>query len=105
MQEFDKAVEARVMAAGDKLAAGHEDKVHLGRDGWKARYYASKLPETTPAEVAAHYVRGLVWVLRYYYHGCCSWDWYFPFHYAPFPSDIAACLAQTRVRHCDNPLC
>uniref|UniRef100_A0A4W4F642 5'-3' exoribonuclease n=1 Tax=Electrophorus electricus TaxID=8005 RepID=A0A4W4F642_ELEEL len=70
-----------------------EDNVRLWEEGWKQRYYKTKfdVDETDDdfrKKVVKSYVEGLCWVLRYYYQGCASWKWYFPFHYAPFASDF-----------------
>ncbi|XP_040920788.1 5'-3' exoribonuclease 2 [Toxotes jaculatrix] len=70
-----------------------EDNVRLWEQGWKQRYYKTKFDvdvtdEDFRRKVVRSYVEGLCWVLRYYYQGCASWKWYFPFHYAPFASDF-----------------
>ena len=39
--------------------------------------------------VVQEYVKGLCWVLEYYFRGCPDWSLYYPFHYAPFASDFS----------------
>lgn len=59
---------------------------------YKHTYYREKLkldPDKESILTVVHeYVRALQWNLHYYYHGCISWGWYYPYHYAPFISDI-----------------
>ncbi|GMS83510.1 hypothetical protein PENTCL1PPCAC_5685, partial [Pristionchus entomophagus] len=59
----------------------------------KKRYYSDKLKMGNISkgqlrEQAEGYVRAIQWNLHYYYHGCCSWNWYFRHHYAPYISDV-----------------
>nr|XP_006008052.2 PREDICTED: 5'-3' exoribonuclease 2 isoform X1 [Latimeria chalumnae] len=70
-----------------------EDNIRLWEEGWKQRYYKNKFDVDISDEKFRHkvvqsYVEGLCWVLRYYYQGCASWKWFYPFHYAPFASDF-----------------
>ncbi|KAJ2787510.1 5'-3' exoribonuclease 2, partial [Coemansia interrupta] len=69
------------------------DTIKFHEAGYKERYYLQKFhfPSTdrdAVQQIAEHYVRGLCWVLKYYYQGCASWSWYYPYHYAPLASDL-----------------
>ncbi|EHK97694.1 putative 5'-3' exoribonuclease 2 [Glarea lozoyensis 74030] len=69
------------------------DNVRLWDEGYADRYYSQKF-DVHPSDiefrhkVARAYVEGLAWVLLYYFQGCPSWDWYYPYHYAPFAADF-----------------
>lgn len=70
-----------------------EDTVRLWEPGYADRYYEQKFgvdPEDHEFrhKVARAYAEGLAWVLLYYFQGCPSWTWYYPYHYAPFASDF-----------------
>lgn len=69
------------------------DSIKLHEAGWKERYYQSKFNVSSQDEafkknLVRSYTEGLSWVLGYYFQGCQSWNWYFPYHYAPFASDF-----------------
>ncbi|RDW72059.1 hypothetical protein BP5796_08093 [Coleophoma crateriformis] len=69
------------------------DTVRLWDEGYADRYYEQKF-HVDPRDlefrhkVGRAYVEGLAWVLLYYFQGCPSWDWYYPYHYAPFAADF-----------------
>ncbi|XP_032580965.1 5'-3' exoribonuclease 1 [Drosophila sechellia] len=61
-------------------------------ENYKRNFYRNKFKRDPQSdlleELGHHYVNALQWVLDYYYRGVQSWDWYYPFHYSPFISDL-----------------
>uniref|UniRef100_A0AAR2LD66 5'-3' exoribonuclease 1 n=1 Tax=Pygocentrus nattereri TaxID=42514 RepID=A0AAR2LD66_PYGNA len=60
---------------------------------YKRTYYMTKMGVEVVSDEflggqARCYVEGIQWILHYYYHGVQSWSWYYPYHYAPFLSDV-----------------
>lgn len=54
----------------------YDDEIKYSKDGYKERYYRIKF-NTDDSEISSkvvyEYVKGLQWVLNYYFQGCCSW--------------------------------
>ncbi|DAZ99616.1 TPA: hypothetical protein N0F65_001444 [Lagenidium giganteum] len=94
----DEAVKARIKESVENQLETYrkevQDVVRLGEPGWKTRYYNDKLKAEDiehgggREKVFQTYIEGLCWVMKYYYSGCASWQWFYPFHYAPFASDL-----------------
>ncbi|GAX16536.1 5'-3' exoribonuclease 2 [Fistulifera solaris] len=78
----------------DEHAKNVVDNVRLHEAGWKDRYYSDKCKADDiesnggREHLFRSYVMGLCWVMKYYYDGCPSWKWYYPYHYGPFASDL-----------------
>lgn len=55
-------------------------------------YYAMKwrrfVSENDVREICNDYLKGMYWVLQYYYQGVLSWGWFYPHFYAPLASDL-----------------
>lgn len=70
-----------------------QDNIRLWEQGSKERYYKSKLNTSVDdhsfiQKMIHSYIEGVCWVMAYYYRGCVSWNWFYPYHYAPFASDF-----------------
>eukprot|EP00818_Percolomonas_sp_WS_P004704 CAMPEP_0117443702 /NCGR_PEP_ID=MMETSP0759-20121206/4838_1 /TAXON_ID=63605 /ORGANISM="Percolomonas cosmopolitus, Strain WS" /LENGTH=1679 /DNA_ID=CAMNT_0005235699 /DNA_START=331 /DNA_END=5370 /DNA_ORIENTATION=+ len=62
--------------------------------GWRGAYYQEKLhidysDKESITKLVTSYIEGLKWNYHYYYNGCVSWGWYYPYSYAPLMTDIA----------------
>jgi 5'-3' exonuclease len=73
----------------DAFVAGWKPATDPEQKDFKGRYYFEKM-NMTPIDKDAHYalrksyMEGLMWCLAYYYKGCISWGWFYPYHYGKY---------------------
>eukprot|EP00624_Nannochloropsis_granulata_P007519 evm.model.NODE_8251_length_22696_cov_22.787495.3 len=93
-KELAERVKSKQEARLDRLKEEIEDTIRYHEAGWKDRYYQDKLKKQNMEKGGGRehmyrtYIEGLCWVFQYYYRGCQAWGWFYPFHYAPFASDL-----------------
>lgn len=107
-----EGVEAIKVRRGRGARAGDQAHTHLARcsprrvsrvcrvylacaRAAQAKYYLQKFGLTYSAEhMPVHhrlrqaYLEAIHWIMLYYYRGCQSWGWFYPFHFAPMTSDM-----------------
>ncbi|CAK9779952.1 unnamed protein product [Cutaneotrichosporon oleaginosum] len=89
----DEHVSKKKLKVNPDGTVDYEDTVRLWEPGYRERYYRQKfgveLSDTKfISEITRSYMEGLCWVLEYYYQGVPAWDWFYPYHYAPFAQDF-----------------
>lgn len=97
LKELENEKQNDYMGMIESMMAKHSIEDNVFVDGWKpvakagqkdfkGRYYFEKM-KMTPVDKEAHwalrqsYMEGLMWCLAYYYKGCISWGWFYPYHY------------------------
>ena len=98
--KFNELLKEAISEENNKKIDEYKDDIKLGTKGWKDRYYMEKFHlsfkndkiekeiKELKEKIKKYYIEGLRWVFEYYYNGCISWSWFYPFHYAPFASDL-----------------
>jgi len=85
------------MLTDEDIKYRKNDPIGLGKgptDAWKHRYYEHHFnvkgnQKDFVNKICEEYYRGLLWVANYYFKGCPSWTWQFPYQHTPFVSDLA----------------
>ena len=92
--DYLSAIDAMMMKnANGTFVKGWAPSTDPARKDFKGRYYFEKL-KFLPIDIDKHaslrksYIEGLMWCLAYYYRGCISWGWFYPYHYGPMLSDL-----------------
>ena len=97
-ETMKKEADRQMRVKNDKKVEAYVDRVEFGKQGYRERFYQNKFLiknheqlEQMQINIRKAYIEGLQWVFAYYYQGCISWSWFYPFHYAPMAADLVQC--------------
>jgi len=78
------------------VRVNNQTQIECDFDAYKKEYYLSHFNESDDLEqISRDYIYGLQWVIHYYIRKIPTWDWTFPYYYAPFVSDIVDHIVST----------
>lgn len=67
------------------------EEIQLNTPQGRQKYYNSKFGAHCEADfnnISQEYITGILWTFNYYIGGKTSWDWVYPYHFAPFVRDL-----------------
>lgn len=102
--DYLSMIENMMVSSTDRKFVDGWKPISPGQKDFKGRYYYEKM-KLKPTDIEEHhalrkaYMEGLIWCLAYYYRGCISWGWYYPYHYGA--SSSATDIACYRVNFTD----
>jgi 5'-3' exonuclease len=70
---------------------GEQEEIEAKKKEFYRRYFAMQDMERLD-DVCLEYLKGIDFVINYYFKGCPSWTWAFKYNMSPFLSDLCQCL-------------
>ena len=93
----------RIENLKDNVKISNPVRLGFGKsDEWKFRYYAhyfktSEYMQESVDKICHNYIEGLLWVAKYYFESCPSWQWSYRYTHAPFLSDIMRYIKNKKI--------
>ena len=94
--EHDSTLMNSIIKPLDIVGSNDNSEINISLDSCKyKKLFYERLQkhacrsDVTPDEVVKEYIKGLLFVIRYYIDGIPDWHWFYPFHYAPMFSDLS----------------
>lgn len=109
-EKISKLLSTQVLEKDIKFMSSLVKIYRTNKSNARLFYYEGKFDvdvEKTPHEltrILTAYMQGLQFVLSYYYTGCPSWMWFYPYYYSPLISDLSNLMTHLNLPHTTDNL-